>query len=100
MLLFSSFTLFLNFEYGFFDITVLVDDEDLGECNGSTTAGLGKREDRQTAIERGHCYLNVRHLQCLGTGEDAIAELCTSIDNSVLDFYCYTDTSPSTPVFK
>ena len=37
MLLFSSFTLFSNFEYGFSDITVLVDDEDLGECNGSTT---------------------------------------------------------------
>ena len=36
-LLFSSFTLFSNFEYGFSDITVLVDDEDLGECNGSTT---------------------------------------------------------------
>ena len=52
VLLFSSFTLFSNFEYGFFDITVLVDDEDLGECNGSTTAGLGKREDRHTDEER------------------------------------------------
>jgi hypothetical protein len=58
----------------------------LGKYCGCTTAGLGKREDRQTAIERGHCYLNVRHLQCLGTGEDVIAELCTSIDNSVNDF--------------
>ena len=57
MLLFSSFTLFSNFEYGFFDITVLVDDEDLGECNGSTMAGLGKREDRHT-VEENRYYLS------------------------------------------
>ena len=62
VLLFSSFTLFSNFEYGFFDITVLVDDEDLGECNGSTTAGLGKREDRHTGEENRYYLSEAREV--------------------------------------
>ena len=36
---------------------MLADDEDLGMCNGSTMAGLGKREDKHTEEERRH-YLN------------------------------------------
>ena len=36
---------------------MLADDEDLGMCNGSTMAGLGKREDRHT-VEENRCYLS------------------------------------------
>ena len=36
---------------------MLADDEGLGMCNGSTMAGLGKREDRHTG-EEGHYYLS------------------------------------------
>ena len=62
---------------------MLVDDENLGKYCGCTTAGLGKREDRQTAIERRHYYLGG---DICNVSELVLAELCTSIDNSVNDF--------------
>jgi hypothetical protein len=35
-----KFTYFLEYCYRFWDITMLADDENLGECNGSTMAGI------------------------------------------------------------
>ena len=52
---------------------MLADDEDLGMCNGSTMAGLGKREDRHSE-EESHYYSNVAR-EVFGTGEDVSFEL-------------------------
>ena len=52
---------------------MLADDEDLGMCNGSTMAGLGKREDRHTEEESRYYLIGAREV--LRTGEDVSFEL-------------------------
>ena len=52
---------------------MLADDEDLGMCNGSTMAGLGKREDRHTEEESRYDLDGAREV--FRTGEDVSFEL-------------------------
>ena len=52
---------------------MLADDEDLGMCNGSTMAGLGKREDRHTEEESRYYLIGAREVP--STSEDVSFEL-------------------------
>ena len=71
---------------------MLADDEDLWECNGSTLAGLGKREDRHAVIETVITWVERETRSELV--KYVIAEHCIS-DADMFVFYCYADTSPS-----
>ena len=52
---------------------MLADDEDRGVCNGSTMAGLGKREDRHTEEASRHYLIGAREVP--RTGEDVSFDL-------------------------